>query len=358
MNVGHGTNYLGHLVLISIVIPTYNRLPILAKCLLALEQQDFTQPYEVILVDDGSTDSTLTWLQENHAQLPHVRWCQQDHQGAAAARNRGVAEANGDMIIFIDSDLVVTPTFLSAHWQVWQQGLQTTKAQPQPDPAPRLFTYGRVINTDNFDQPTATPYKVTDFSAAYFATGNVMIPRYWLETVGLFDETFSRYGWEDLELGVRLKQQNLTLLKAPAAVGYHWHPAFALEQLPALIDQEFQRGQMGALFYQKHPTWPVRMMLQMTPLHWGLWGTLSLGGRLNEQTLKPLLNWLIKRQKASLAYQVARIFLNWYSLQGLNAALGKLSQGLPPTELIKSGMPSALTAKSSSPAKTKPESPG
>ncbi len=307
-------------VSISIVIPTYNRLPILSKCLLALEQQNFSpETYEIVVVDDGSTDETIPWLTQEATKLPHVRLYQQDHLGAAAARNFGVAQAQGDKIIFIDSDLVVTPTFLSAHTEAWQQ-------TQQPLGHDRLFTYGSVINTANFEDPTSEPYKITDYSAAYFATGNVMIPKHWLEAAGLFDTEFALYGWEDLELGVRLKQLGLQLVKAPQAVGYHWHPAFTLDQLPSLIDQEFQRGKMGALFYQKHPTWSVRMMIQMTGLHWCLWGLLSLGGRLNEKTLQPFMSWLIKVGRTDLAYQVARIFLNWYSLKGLKEAIAKQKQ--------------------------------
>lgn len=303
-------------MLITVVIPTYNRLPILAKCLQALNIQDFDQSYDVIVVDDGSTDDTIPWLTQTSDQLPHLRWLQQKHLGPAAARNLGVTQAQGEMIVFIDSDLVVTPTFLQTHWQTWQRAKQRLGHD-------RLFTYGLVINTANFEEPTTEPYKVTDYSAAYFATGNVMIPQHWLKRAGLFDPQFSLYGWEDLELGVRLKQLGLQLIKAPEAVGYHWHPAFALEQLPALIDKEFQRGKMGALFYQKHPTWAVRMMIQRTGLHWALWGLLSLGGRLNERTLRPLMHWLIQRGQPNVAYQVARIFLNWYSLKGLDEAMSR-----------------------------------
>jgi hypothetical protein len=164
------------------------------------------------------------------------------------------------------------------------------------------------------------PYKITDFSAAYFATGNVAIRKKWLEQAGLFDTRFQLYGWEDLELGVRLKELGLKLVKCPAAVGYHWHPPFTLEQIPKLIDQEIQRGRMGVLFYEKHPTWEVRLMIQMTWLHRVLWGLLSLGGTLNERTLAPLLQWLINRKKPQLALEIARIFLNWYNVQGVYAA--------------------------------------
>lgn len=302
---------------LSVVIPTYNRQPILEKCLRALENQQLTDQiitdYEIVLVDDGSTDGTLEWLQIHQAEFSHVVAYVQDHQGPAAARNLGVNQARGDTIIFIDSDLVVTENFLQSHATT----LITEEKNLQSD---RLFTYGAVINTCNFENPTAEPYKITDFSAAYFATGNVAIAKKWLEQAGLFDPQFQLYGWEDLELGVRLKKLGLKLIKCPSAVGYHWHPPFNLKQIPKLIDQEIQRGRMGVLFYQKHPTWEVRLMIQMTWLHRVLWGVLSLGGNLNEKTLAPLLQWLINQKRPQLALEIARIFLNWYNVQGVYAA--------------------------------------
>ncbi len=302
---------------ISIVIPTYNRLPILQKSIAALEKQILTdnkiRGYEIIIVDDGSTDQTLAWLADNQANLPHVKLFEQEHQGAAAARNLGVENSVGDIIVFIDSDLVVTESFLQAHGDALVKAEQDLQSD-------RLFTYGAVINTNNFDDPTSEPYKITDFSAAYFATGNVAIARKWLLEAGLFDTGFQLYGWEDLELGVRLKKLDLKLVKCPQAVGYHWHPAFNLKQIPQMIDQEIQRGKMGVVFYEKHPTFDVKMMIQMTVLHRILWGILSLGGRLNERTLSPLLQWLINRRQPQVAEQVARIFLNWYNVQGVYAA--------------------------------------
>lgn len=297
----------------SVVIPTYNRKPILEKCLRALEHQDYAGHYEVVVVDDGSTDGTVDWLKAQAAEFPHVRLFCQNHLGPSAARNYGVEQALGETIIFIDSDLVVLSGFLQAHAEALTQGKRDLGTQ-------KLFTYGRVINTCNFEDPTSEPYKVTDFSAAFFATGNVAIARHWLIEAGLFDTGFQLYGWEDLELGVRLKKLGLKLVKAPEAVGYHWHPPFSLAQIPSLIDKEIQRGRMGVLFYQKHPTWEVRMMIQMTWIHRVLWGLLSLGGALNEKTMAPLLQWLIDRGHPQLALEVARIFLNWYNVKGVYAA--------------------------------------
>ena len=308
----------------SVVTPTYNRQPVLEKCLRGLESQQFSQNspvtgYEIVVVDDGSTDGTVDWLQENSAQFPHVRVAPQAHAGIAVARNLGVESAQGDMIVFVDSDLIVTEDFLQAH----ADGLVASQHRLGSD---RSFTYGRVIDTCNFEDPTSEPYKLTDFSAAYFETNNVAIARKWLIEAGLFDTQFNQYGWEDLEMGVRLKKMGLTLIKCPEAVAYHWHAPFSLDQMPDLIDKEIQRARMGVVFYQKHPTLDVRMMIQMTWLHRVLWGALSLGGLLNEQTLGPLLQWLIKHGKSQLAQEITRIFLNWYNVNSVYEAYAEMRQ--------------------------------
>ncbi|KYC40497.1 family 2 glycosyl transferase [Scytonema hofmannii PCC 7110] len=341
-----GNIVVGEVVFFSVVIPTYNRKPILEKCLRAMETQKLTNGnletrcgtcvdgYEIVLVDDGSTDGTLEWLETHKSEFPHVRTFSQDHKGPATARNLGVEKALGDTIVFIDSDLVVTENFLQAHADALAQGKEklgcgkpgTACAKGDAAKQPlreRIFTYGSVINTCNFDNPTSEPYKITDFSAAFFATGNVAIAKHWLEEAGLFDISFQLYGWEDLELGVRLKKLGLKLIKCPDAVGFHWHPPFNLEQIPRLIDKEIQRGRMGVLFYQKHPTWEVRMMIQMTWIHRLLWGILSLNGFLNERTMAPFLQWLIQLGKPQLALEIARIFLNWYNVKGVYEAYGQ-----------------------------------
>ncbi|MDE5078905.1 MAG: glycosyltransferase family 2 protein, partial [Trichodesmium sp. St2_bin6] len=152
------------------------------------------------------------------------------------------------------------------------------------------------------------------------ATGNVAIARHWLIEAGLFDTNFNQYGWEDLELGIRLKKLGLKLIKCSEAVGYHWHPPFSLEQLPRMIEREIQRGKMGVLFYQKHPILEVKIMIQMTYFHKLLWGVLSLGGRLNEKTMAVFLQWLIDRGKSQLALEISRIFLNWYNVKAVYSA--------------------------------------
>ena len=306
----------------SVVIPTYNRRSILEKCLLALEQQILFSEldgYEVVVVDDGSTDGTPSWLRDEASRFPHVRMVEQEHGGPAEGRNRGVDNARGDLIVFIDSDLVVTESFLACHARALRKSWQQR--------GDRLsFTYGAVINTANFEQPTTEPHKFQDNSWAYFATGNVAIDREVLERSGLFDTNFRLYGWEDLELGERLRQMDVELVKCPEAVGYHWHPALRLEQVPDLIRVERERAKMGLVFYRKHPTRRVRFIIQFTWLHRLLWELLTLGGLLNERSLRPLLGWLIRNGHQGLAMELLRLPLNRIGVRALfkEAALAGL----------------------------------
>jgi cellulose synthase/poly-beta-1,6-N-acetylglucosamine synthase-like glycosyltransferase len=101
---------------ISVVIPTYNRLPILEKCLRALEAQHLEAPlrgFEVVLVDDGSTDETVAWLTAQASDLPHVRLIQQSHGGDFTAREHKVAQTDLLIHILVNKALVhafITPT--------------------------------------------------------------------------------------------------------------------------------------------------------------------------------------------------------------------------------------------------------
>ncbi len=293
-------------MLISVVIPTYNRLPILRKCLDALENQILNveiHSFEIVIVDDGSTDGTVDWLRNNIETYPHLRLFEQSHGGPALGRNLGVEKSKGELIVFIDSDLVVEKFFLRNHidslLRAWKK-LGNRKC----------FTYGSVINTSNFSNPSSEPFKLQDLSWAYFATGNVAIDKKLLEKSGLFDNSFRLYGWEDLELGERLRNMGVKLIKCPRAVGYHWHPALALDQIPQLIRIEKERAKMGLVFYRKHPTLRVKFIIQYTLFHRCLWEFLTFGGLINTKSLRPLLAFLIKNGQSGLAMELLRLPLN------------------------------------------------
>ena len=297
---------------VSIVIPTYNRKPILEKCLYSLENQKLNKKikdYEVIVVDDGSTDGTTSWIVKNKSYLPHVVLYEQKHGGPALGRNLGVMKAKNEIIIFIDSDLVVLEDFIQSHVEklLYEWGNNNKKC----------FTYGSVVNTSNFENPEKEKYKITDISFAYFATGNVAISKELILKVGLFDTSFSLYGWEDLELGERLKKIGTKLIKCPEAIGFHWHPEFTCDQIEPLIEKERERAKMALLFYEKHPNLRVRFIIQYTFLHKLLWEILCLGGLVNVKNLLPILNLFVNSGKNRIALEILRIPLNYIYVKEL-----------------------------------------
>src|SRR5579862_8396835 len=102
---------------LSIVIPTYNRQPVLLKALDAyLHQSASSRISELLIVDDGSTDNTAATVQAfiSRASFP-VRYLSQPNRGPAAARNRGIRESHGDLILFTDSDIIPHHDLVAQH---------------------------------------------------------------------------------------------------------------------------------------------------------------------------------------------------------------------------------------------------
>ncbi|MDP2727611.1 MAG: glycosyltransferase family 2 protein, partial [Dehalococcoidia bacterium] len=100
---------------ISVVIPTYNRPASLRDAILSLYAQDYPKDrYEVIIIDDGSEDSTADVVSRLDREVPRLHYEKQANQGAAAARNRGARLAQGDILLYTDDDCAPDPACLSS----------------------------------------------------------------------------------------------------------------------------------------------------------------------------------------------------------------------------------------------------
>lgn len=96
----------------SIIIPTYNEIGVLEKCIESLGFQTDTD-FEILVVNDGSTDETVKILQNLKASLQNFNFVEQKHLGAGAARNLGARQAKGSILVFVDADMTFDKAFLS-----------------------------------------------------------------------------------------------------------------------------------------------------------------------------------------------------------------------------------------------------
>ncbi len=276
---------------LTVVVPTRDRLPLLQYCLRSLEYQRPADGFDVVLVDDGSCDGTEEWLSGYRPPYPlrRIRLCQA--RGRAAARNVGLAAADGAVVLFMDGDVLAPPRLVATHRRLHAGGGPTcvtghpwvwrsvytwrfadfTPAQhgvagegrPGPLLDPRLL--GRWEAFERWaGGPLAqahTPLRVAPPHAAPFlwcVTRGVSIPRRLAERVGGFCEAFRGYGLEDWEFGYRLARAGTRFLAHPdAAVWHQEHPP--RERHPSDLQRNYR------VFLEHHPDFEVGYMAVCPP---------------------------------------------------------------------------------------------
>ncbi|MGB8265021.1 MAG: glycosyltransferase [Candidatus Velthaea sp.] len=293
---------------ISVVIPTYNRLDTLRHVIPALLAQDLrADEYEIIVADSLSTDGTKEYLAGIAASDGRVRHLPGPYTGRAAARNAGIDNARAALVLFTDADIIASRDLLSRHL-----------ARHDRSPAPRAVV-GLEVQVDSYadyerksrDPALRNPLHPAarkQISWLYFLTGNASVPRSELDRVGRFDEDFTGYGHEDLELGYRLQHlAKLPIEYAPEAVNYHWHP----------VPWDQQQGRMELAgrstvrFYRKHPTFDVQARLGMTPLSLALHDVVG--------SIAPLRAWI--EANAARPGFARTLSFQYHYLTGVKAAL-------------------------------------
>ncbi len=291
---------------ISIVIPTFNRRTTLEKVLPSLINQSLSRDaYEILLVDSGSTDGTDELIKE--LDLPNIRFFVQENRGRAGARNKGVEEARGDLIIFTDADIIADENLLSAHLALQRtcQGSALVGCEIQ------VNTLEEYENVKKGRQQRRTLHRDSrkSLSWLYFLTGNVCVSREKLLEVGIFDENFTGYGHEDLELGYRLEKAGVPILYNPEAINYHWHPVEFDEQEKKM----HLAGISTVRFFRKHNDWVIRLRLGMTPLSLGIHSLLSPEGSVMRYC----------RKNKDRAHLCREIVLQYSYLCGIKEALSR-----------------------------------
>lgn len=210
-------------LLISAVICTYNRAPLLRQALGALCSQTIgVDQFEVIVIDDGSSDETRQTV-EQFSSLLNVRYAWQANSGLASGKNHGLFLSRAPIVAFLDDDDVLDSRCLEEHCRTHERFplpnyavLGYTGLGREPSRSP-LMHYVTEVGCQLFYYPHLTSGAVLDFS--YFWGGRTSCKRAFLLEHGVFNPVF-RFGAEDIELGFRLDKVGLQVVYNSAAISY------------------------------------------------------------------------------------------------------------------------------------------
>jgi glycosyltransferase involved in cell wall biosynthesis len=227
---------------ISIVIATKDRAEYLDRALESFGKQIGAPSFEVIVVDNGSTDATPQIVEHaRNNQTYDISYVYEERPNRGAARNRGVSAAQGHLVLFCDDDIYAPPGFLSAH--------------DQAHTVSNLVVSGPIINVPDYHERPKPA--LANFSRAFFCTCNVSVPKVALDAVGGFDEQFHLYGWEDTELGVRLREHGMRAKFAWDAYIWHIKPPRDVT-LESELQKAVEKARMAVRFVAKNGSARVR----------------------------------------------------------------------------------------------------
>lgn len=205
---------------VSVVIPTYNRHARLERLLRALESEYAAGLcFEVVVIVDGATDGTEAMLAALRPRYP-LRVLRQPNRGPGAARNRGVAAATGEVLVFLDDDVVPTAGLIRRHLAVHERDPAAVVTGPMLAPpglklAPWLAWEAAALQKQ-YDAMQAGRFAPTP---RQFYTANASVRRAHVLEAGGFNETFTRA--EDVELAFRLADRGLRFYFLPDAAVLH-----------------------------------------------------------------------------------------------------------------------------------------
>lgn len=210
---------------LTVVIPTYNRREMLREAVKSLRAQSHPRDrYEIVIVSDGCTDGT----DEEHAtpvEEPVTRLLRQEKLGfgLAAARNLGLADAAGELVLFFDDDMVAAPELIATHVRTHARFDDDVAVCGRVEPASDIpdTPFCRLVIRDvcrGFRSNVGQPRFISFESAFSWQTS---FKRRALRRLGGYDESFRRYGWEDIELAFRAAGQGLRFFYEPEALSFH-----------------------------------------------------------------------------------------------------------------------------------------
>lgn len=226
---------------VTVIVPTYNRKGLLRECLASLLSQTYAEDcYEIIIVDDGSTDGTKGLVDRvAHGSSPELRYFRQSNRGPGAARNLGIKNARGEIIAFTDDDCIASPTWLQNGIRPFGAG-QIAAVQGQTLPAeqvrlrffPPRFSYTVQVTGETWPYPTC----------------NMFYRRQAILDVDGFNERY-RTAAEDADLAWRIKEKGMKIVFSGDVLVHHAVSYYTLAARLTFM----KRCQFEPLLFREHP---------------------------------------------------------------------------------------------------------
>jgi glycosyltransferase involved in cell wall biosynthesis len=261
---------------LSVIIPTYNRVSLLLNTLQSIGQQTMpSDRFEVVVVDDGSVDDTFEILGQTSYPFP-LRVIRQENSGATVARNVGVHNSRGDVLVFLDDDISLCPEALHILAEECSQFPRTILVGTLIwcNPAPKATRFSEILYEKLNAASEADRGRVIGFSCC--RTGLLAIRRDDFLEIGMFqDPTGGWPNWDDVDFGYRASQRGFTFRQSAHATGFHWD-LFSSEV--GAYGQWWKRAsQSAARLLHKYPDLKAHlpMFWDKIPVAWGVdpWGT-------------------------------------------------------------------------------------
>jgi cellulose synthase/poly-beta-1,6-N-acetylglucosamine synthase-like glycosyltransferase len=240
---------LEHTPRVSVVVCAYNAGRTMDACLASLRTLNYPE-YEVIVVNDGSTDDTLA-ISERHKAVydahpdgPPLRIISQVNKGLSVARNVGSAAATGDIVAYTDSDCVPDPDWLAfLVFKFVRSGFVAVGGPNFPPPEPHLVPAAVAVSPGG-----PTHVLLNDEVAEHIPGCNMAFTKKALEEVHGFEPVFAAAG-DDVDLCWRLQNKGYAIGFSPAATVWHYRR----NTVKAYLKQQMGYGKAEALLYFKHP---------------------------------------------------------------------------------------------------------
>jgi len=253
----------------SIIIPTYNRKESLRETLLSLTRQTWpADRFEVIVVDDGSTDGTEEIAKDKFPFT--LRYVRQSNQGSAVARNTGAKQASGDVLIFLDDDILVEPDYIAGlieehqnHPRILGMGTELPYIPPNATPFAQINADGK------WSDPAQSSGAFVDFTKC--VTNNLSVERGDFFEIGMMQDVAGDgpTWWGDVDFGYRAAQSGFRLRRSGKAACYHRD--YSIHDLTTAKTRSYNIARMAALLFHKFPDVQphLPMFRDKTPIAWG-----------------------------------------------------------------------------------------